>query len=133
MISSPFEDAANATLIFKQLSTQQIVTDPETGNEHPLEELFQLEAKLKPPTTKAIQMTMPGPDTYKNFFEGRAVNPMHFPQFVRVGDRAKCTIRNMHSSTTQSGVFEVTSLNQSPWGAVTEFLGDQFEGYFWLE
>lgn len=129
MSDSVFAENANALLIFN-LGTGLFQEDPATGNQIQMSAPLEIKCMLNRPKTSSQTEALLGIDKQRNILEGRAIEPMHLPQEITTGARAKCTMFDVFTGNEEHGEFIVETVLQSPFAIVTEILGSYLKGEF---
>jgi hypothetical protein len=132
MSDSPFSDFGNATIEFAT-STAGFVEIPGSINQVPITGILSLEVMLSADNKEATIAQIPGSNQIRQKMNGRAIDPFLWPPQVQIGHRGKCKITDHVSGSILQGDFQITSLVQSPFTAVTEALGTKFEGILTTE
>ncbi len=132
MSDSPFSDFGNAILEFAT-ATAGFVEIPNSVNQVPITGILTLEVMLSADNKEATISQTPGSNQIRQKMRGRAIDPFLWPAQIQIGHRAKCEITDRASGSVLRGDFQITSLVQSPFPAVTEALGTKFEGILTTE
>lgn len=129
MSDSVFAENANALLIFN-IGNGLFHEDPTTGNQIQTSAPMEIKFMLKRPKVSSQTEILAGTDQTKTVLEGRAIEPMHLPQEITTGARAKCTMFDVFTGNEEHGEFVVETVLQSPFAVVTEILGSYIKGEF---
>jgi hypothetical protein len=127
-----FSAYANAELIF-DVSIGTFIEDPSTLNMIPESRKEIIKCMLRYPRTNDVkEYQEAGNDEKGVILKGHAVSPSLFPNGIRVGNVATAKISDSASDRIEEGLFEVLSLQQSPYAVVSRMKGHYIKGLFTL-
>ena len=125
-----FRAYANAELTF-EIAIGTFIEDPNTLNMIPESKKETIKCMLRYPRTNDVkEYQEAGNDEKGVILKGHAVNPSLIPNGIRVGNVATVKISDSASDRVEEGLFEVLSLQQSPYAVVSRVKGHYIKGLF---